>query len=159
KEVDRSCMNQPSSDRSGVAWPHQAGLPTPPPPVPLTPSAALPQPWTPAQPPVAGTSIGITSWTIIEQHPQHDATGSGSNHGYRASASSSSWGGASQTWGGADSSSNMGGWVEAGSHTYGGWGHEDPDPRMKITEERAVYARLYAEASIGIGGPTGELLH
>ncbi|KAF8419808.1 hypothetical protein BGX38DRAFT_1280318 [Terfezia claveryi] len=161
KEVDRSCMNQPSSDRSGVAWPHQAGLPTPP-----STGAIDPFSRPPATVDTGPTSSGRNQYwnNFLDDHrtaPTTRATGSGSNHGYRASASSSSWGGASQTWGGADSSSNMGGWVEAGSHTYGGWGHEDPDPRMKlpITEERAVYARLYAEASIGIGGPTGELLH
>ena len=163
KEVDRSHMNQPSRDRSGGAWPHQAGLPT-------SPSsgaiASFSRP--PATVEAGPTSSGGNQYwnNFLDDHrtaPLTRAGGSGSNYGYRASssASSSSWVGASRTWGGAGSSSDMVGCVEAGSHTYGGWGHEDPDPRMKlpITEERAVYARLYAEASIGIGGPTGELLH
>lgn len=163
KEVDRSHMNQPSRDRNGGAWSRQTGLPTPPSSGAIAPFSRAPT-TTEAGPTSSG---GNQYWNnFLDDHrtvPPTRASGSGSNYGYRASssASSSSWGGASRTWGGTSSSSNMGGWSEAGSHTYGGWGNQDPDPRMKvpITEERAVYARLYAEASIGIGGPTGELLH
>lgn len=161
KEVDRSNMNQPSRDRSGGKWSRQTGLPTP-------PSSGVIDSFSrpPATVDAGPTSSGGSQYwnNFLDDHravPSTRASGSGSNYGYRASSSASSSGGASRTWGGTSSSSNMGGWVEAGSHTYGGLGNQDSDPRMKqpITEERAVYARLYAEASIGIGGPTGELLH
>lgn len=163
KEVDRSHMNQPSQDRSGNAWPRQAGPPTPP------YSGAIASFSHPSATVEAGPTSGGGNqyWNnFLDDHrtvAPTPASSSGSNYGYRASssASSSSWGGASRTWGGTASPPNTGRWSEPGSHTYGGWRHENSDPRMKlpITEERAVYARLYAEASIGIGGPTGELLH
>ncbi|KAF8428801.1 hypothetical protein EV426DRAFT_285899 [Tirmania nivea] len=163
KEVDRSHMNQPSWDRNGGAWPRQTGLPSSPSSGPI---ATFSRP--PATVEAGATSSGGNQFwnNFLDDHravPPVRANDGGSNTGYRASSSTSpwSWGGASRTWSGAGSSPNMGGCSEAGSHSYGEWGHEDSDPKVKlpITEERAVYARLYAEASIGIGGPAGELLH
>lgn len=82
---------------------------------------------------------------------------SGNNYNYGPSPVSS-WAGASNTWHG-PSGARHEGWGQAGSSSTHGWRQEDLNPRasLPVADEIAVFARLYAEASIGIGEPNASL--
>lgn len=162
KEVDRTRMYPQQVSSRGTSWPQNTSGPSP--------SHANGSAVSNRHSASAGVEYGNEEGKYWNQYLDEfrqtsrcvtvppGVISSGNNYNYGASPSMSSWAGASNTWHGPSGASHRE-WVQEGSSSSHGWRQEDLNPRVSlpVADEIAVYARLYAEASIGIGEPSANL--
>ena len=164
KEVDRTRMYPQQGSSRGSPWPRNpSGPPT---------SHAGGMVFPNRHSASAGVEYGNeegkywNQYQYLDEYRQNSSSmtappnvpSNGSNYNYEGLHSMSSWAGASNTWHG-PSVANHGGWGQEGGSSTHGWRQEDINPRasVPVADEIAVFARMYAEASIGIGEPNANL--